>query len=242
MSNPYYAHGEQRAEKVHALFSAIARRYDLINDIQSFGMHRGWKKRLVALASVKSGDNVLDICCGTGDVAFAFATQGVKSTGLDFTEEMIAVAEQRREAMNQQAAKTNPAFVHGDAMNLPFADSSFDAVTVGYGLRNLANWEKGLSEMVRVAKSGARVVVLDFGKPDNALWRTIYFGYLRLCVPVYGLLFAGRASAYAYILESLRHYPAQRGVEASMHALGLRNVRVINLIGGAMSFNYGEKP
>src|SRR6478609_5031304 len=143
MTNPYYAHGEQRAQKVHALFSAIARRYDLINDIQSFGMHRGWKKRLVALAGVKSGDNVLDICCGTGDVAFAFAAKGVKSTGLDFTREMIAVAERRKGSMNQSTSRTNPTFIHGDAMNLPFAENSFDAVTVGYGLRNLANWEKG---------------------------------------------------------------------------------------------------
>jgi demethylmenaquinone methyltransferase/2-methoxy-6-polyprenyl-1,4-benzoquinol methylase len=242
MSNPYYAHGERRAEKVHALFSAIARRYDFINDIQSFGMHRGWKRRLIVLANAKAGDRTLDVCCGTGDVALAFAAQGTKSTGLDFTEAMIAVAERRRNAMPPNSSELNPTFVHGDAMDLPFPNDSFDAVTVGYGLRNLANWEKGLMEMVRVAKPEARIIVLDFGKPDNALWRALYFGYLRLCVPVYGLLFAGRASAYAYILESLRHYPAQRGVEASMRSLGLKNVRVVNLIGGAMSFNYGEKP
>lgn len=242
MSNTFYAPGEQRAEKVHALFTTIARRYDLINDVQSFGMHRRWKRRLVALANVQPGQRALDICCGTGDIAFALVAQGAEVVGLDFTEQMLGVAEKRRAAANPTSKIQNPKFTQGDAMKLPFDDDSFNAVTVGYGLRNLASWETGLSEMIRVAKPGGRVVVLDFGKPDNALWRTIYFGYLRLCVPLFGLLFAGRADAYAYILESLRHYPAQRGVEAKMREHGLRNVRVVNLIGGAMSFNYGEKP
>lgn len=234
MSNRFYAPGEQRAEKVHALFATIARRYDVINDVQSFGMHHRWKRRLVALADVKSGDRALDVCCGTGDIALALAVVGAETTGLDFTEAMLAVAERK-----PTAGKVR--FVQGDAMKLPFADNSFDAVTVGYGLRNLANWETGLREMIRVAKPGGRVVILDFGKPDHALWRAIYFGYLRLCVPVFGLLFAGRADAYAYILESLKHYPAQRGVDERMRSLGLQNARIVNLMGGAMSFNYGEK-
>ncbi len=234
MSNSFYAPGEQRAEKVHALFATIARRYDLINDVQSFGMHRLWKRRLVTLAGVRRGDRALDVCSGTGDIALALAAGGADTTGLDFTAAMLAVAE-RKPAVGRVR------FVQGDAQKLPFADNTFDAVTVGYGLRNLASWETGLAEMWRVAKPGGRVVVLDFGKPDHALWRTIYFGYLRLCVPVFGLLFAGNISAYAYILESLKNYPAQRGVEEKMRALGLKNVRVVNLIGGAMSFNYGEK-
>lgn len=242
MSNTFYAPGEQRAEKVHALFATIARRYDLINDVQSFGMHRRWKRRLVALANIKPGDQALDICCGTGDIAFALAAQGAETTGLDFTEQMLAVAEARANQADPKSKTQNPKFVQGDAMKLPFADHSFDAVTVGYGLRNLASWETGLREMIRVARPGGRILVLDFGKPDNALWQAVYFGYLRLCVPVFGLLFAGRADAYAYILESLKHYPAQRGVEAAMHQHGLKNIRVVNLIGGAMSFNYGEKP
>lgn len=234
MSNTFYAPGERRAEKVHALFATIARRYDLINDVQSFGMHRRWKRRLVALANVKSGMRALDVCCGTGDIALALAAHGADTTGLDFTEAMLAVAKQK-----PTPGKVD--FIQGDAMKLPFPDTVFDAVTVGYGLRNLASWETGLSEMVRVARPGGRVVVLDFGKPDNAFWRALYFGYLRLCVPVFGLLFARRADAYAYILESLKHYPAQRGVDAKMRAAGLKNVRIVNLMGGAMSFNYGEK-
>ena len=126
-------------------------------------------------------------------------------------------------------------------MNLPFADEEFDAVTVGFGLRNLADWEVGLREMFRVARAGGRLLVLDFGRPDNRLWRSLYFAYLRLIVPVYGKLFCGNWSAYAYILDSLKAYPAQRGVERAMREMGCREVRVINFFGGAMSINFGVK-
>jgi demethylmenaquinone methyltransferase/2-methoxy-6-polyprenyl-1,4-benzoquinol methylase len=136
----------------------------------------------------------------------------------------------------------NPQFVRGDAQQIPFPDAEFDIVTVGYGLRNLADWETGLSEMARVAKPGARLLALDFGRPDNRLWRSAYFSYLKLFVPLFGLLFCRNAGAYAYILESLKHYPAQRGVAARMGDLGLANVRIVNLVGGAMSINYAEKP
>jgi demethylmenaquinone methyltransferase / 2-methoxy-6-polyprenyl-1,4-benzoquinol methylase len=238
MSNEFYATGEQRAQKVSDLFAKIARRYDLINDLQSFGLHRRWKRRVVEMASVRSGDSALDVCCGTGDIAFALAARGAEVTGLDFSEPMLEVAE----AKKRKAESRNLKFIRGDAMRLPLADASFDVVTVGYGLRNLAEWQVGMTEMARVARSGGRVLVLDFGKPDNALWRTIYFCYLRLAVPVFGLLFCGNAAAYSYILESLKHYPAQRGVDAKMRELGLTNVGVVNLLGGAMSINYGEKP
>ena len=135
-----------------------------------------------------------------------------------------------------------PQFLQGDAQRVPFPDRSFEIVTIGYGLRNLASWETGLGEMIRVAKPGGRLLVLEFGKPDNPLWRAIYFAYLKWFVPVFGRVFCNNAPAYAYILESLRHYPAQHGVAAKMRALGLRDVRVFNLAGGAMSIHYAEKP
>jgi demethylmenaquinone methyltransferase/2-methoxy-6-polyprenyl-1,4-benzoquinol methylase len=238
MANEFYNPGTQRAAQVNRLFATIAPRYDFINDLQSLGLHRRWKRRLARLAAVQPGDQALDLCCGTGDISFALAQEGARVTGLDFSPEMLAVAGER----SPKSTAHSPKFMQGDAQQLPFPDESFDIVTVGYGLRNLASWEAGLAEMVRVAKPGARLLVLDFGKPDNGLWRALYFGYLRLCVPVFGLLFCGKASAYAYILESLKHYPAQRGVEAKMRALGLVNVRVENILGGAMSINYGEKP
>ncbi len=154
---------------------------------------------------------------------------------------MLEIAAGRR-PKNQQPGETNPKFIQGDAQQLPFPDKSFDVVTVGYGLRNLASWMTGLREMFRVAKPGARLVVLDFGKPSNRLWRAIYFGHLRCSVPLIGRLFCSNAEAYAYILESLKHYPAQEGVAEKMRELNLSNVRVINLLGGAMAINYGEKP
>lgn len=244
MTDEYFTPGDQRAHKVHELFAAIAPRYDLINDVQSFGLHRRWKRRVVDLAHIRPGDRVLDVCCGTGDLALALARRGAEAVGLDFNEPMLTIARKRGQPSRSAKLNTeneNPLFLHGDALQLPFADASFDIVTVGYGLRNLADWKAGLNEMVRVARPGARLLVLDFGKPANALWRAVYFGYLKLFVPLLGLLFCRNAGAYGYILESLRHYPAQQGVAAHMRALGLTNVRIVNLLGGAMSINYGER-
>ncbi len=242
MSNAFYDAGEQRAAKVNDLFAAIARRYDLINDLQSFGLHRLWKRRVVQLAQIKPGDRALDLCCGTGDLALALAQNGANTTGLDFSPPMLEVAAQRQSQCHFSLKSSNLKFIQGDAQQVPFPDGSFDIVTVGYGLRNLTSWERGLDEMHRVARPGARLIVLDFGKPANALWRALYFAHLRCSVPLIGLLFCGNASAYAYILESLKHYPAQLAVAEKMRSLKLANVRVINLLGGAMAINYGEKP
>ena len=239
MSNAYYAPGDQRAAKVNALFARIARRYDFLNDLQSFGLHRLWKRRVVRLAQIKSGDRALDLCCGTGDISFALARGGAATTGLDFSPQMLEVAVQRQSHLKSQIS--NLKFLQGDAQQLPFPENSFDIVTVGYGLRNITSWERGLDEMWRVARPGARLIVLDFGKPANALWRGLYFAHLKMSVPLMGWLFCGDASAYAYILESLKHYPAQLAVAEKMRALKLENVRVINLLGGAMAINCGEK-
>jgi demethylmenaquinone methyltransferase/2-methoxy-6-polyprenyl-1,4-benzoquinol methylase len=257
--------GEEHAGRVSALFTRIARRYDLINDLQSLGLHRYWKRRVVQLAMIQAGNRALDVCCGTGDLALGLAREGAMVVGLDFSQEMLAIAQAKVRSLESkvrspkskvqspeskvqspefkvQSLESKVQFVRGDAQNVPFPDNSFDVVTVGYGLRNLTSWEKGLSEMHRVAKPGGRLLVLDFGKPDNAIWRGLYFGYLKLFVPLLGRLFCGDAAAYAYILESLKQYPAQRGVAAKMHELGLNKVQTFNLMGGAMSINYAEKP
>ena len=241
VSNAYYAPGEDRAKKVNDLFARIARRYDRMNDLQSFGLHRLWKRRVVRLAQIKPGERALDLCCGTGDISFALAHGGAETTGLDFSRQMLEVAAQRQQTTSKLKIQKLK-FLQGDAQQLPFPESSFDIVTVGYGLRNLTSWEHGLDEMRRVARPGARLIVLDFGKPANALWRKIYFSHLKMSVPLMGWLFCGDASAYAYILESLKHYPAQLAVAEKMRQMNLVNVRVINLLGGAMAINYGEKP
>jgi demethylmenaquinone methyltransferase / 2-methoxy-6-polyprenyl-1,4-benzoquinol methylase len=255
MANSFYSPGEQRATKVNDLFATIATRYDLINDLQSFGLHRVWKRRVLRLADPRPGERALDLCCGTGDLALALAGCRARVAGLDFSGPMLRVAEARRrkseirERKEAGSQKTGHAmiqppacvFIKGDAQRIPFPDNSFEIVTIGYGLRNLASWETGLSEMVRVAAPGGRVLVLDFGKPDNPFWRAIYFGYLRCFVPAFGKIFCGNSATHAYIFESLRHYPAQHGVAAKMRELGLMNVRVVNLFGGVMSIHYAEK-
>jgi ubiquinone/menaquinone biosynthesis methyltransferase len=239
MGSGYYQSGEQRAERVSDLFAAIAPRYDLINDLQSFGLHRWWKRRLLRLAAVKPGDTALDLCCGTGDVAFALAAAGAHTTGVDFSAPMLAVAEARKAKAGKPGDLT---FRQGDALRLPFPDAHFDLVTISYGLRNLASVEDGLREMWRVLKPGGRLLVLDFGKPDNAAWRAAYFAYLRLAVPVFGRVFCRNAAAYAYILESLQHYPAQRGVEGQLRVLGAAEARIVSFLGGVMSINVAVKP
>lgn len=241
MANEFYKPGEQRAARVGELFATIARRYDLINDIQSFGLHRLWKRRLLRLAQPRSGERVLDLCCGTGDLALAAARCGADVVGLDFSQPMLTVAKEKSAQLRTSGQNLKIEFICGDAQQIPFSDSAFDVLTIGYGLRNLADLDRGLRDMLRVTKPGGRFVSLEFGKPANPAWRAIYFGYLRFFLPVFGKVFCGNSAAYGYVLESLRNYPTQEGVATRMCELGWRNVRFINLLGGVMSIHCAEK-
>ena len=241
MAGKFYAEGETRAARVEDLFAAVAPRYDLINDLQSFGLHRVWKRRLVRLASVRPGEHALDVCCGTGDVTFALAREGAEATGFDFSAPMLDVA-RRRAAALLGSFRSAPRFVQGDALSLPFVDASFDVVTISYGLRNLADIDRGLRELTRVLRPGGRLLVLDFGKPELIAWRRLYFAYLRWCVPVFGRLFCGDADTHGYILDSLQKYPAQRGVDAKLRGLGYEATSVSDLLGGVMGINHGRRP
>jgi len=237
LSNKFYQPGEQRAAKVEDLFATIARRYDLINDLQSLGLHRHWKRILLKKAGIKPGERALDLCCGTGDIAFALQAAGAEVVGIDFSPAMLAVAEER-------AKKAGGAlkFLRADALKIPFDSGTFDVVTIGYGLRNLASWEQGLEEMARVARPGGRLLVLDFGKPANKLWRAVYFTGLKTIVPLFGKMFCQDAAPYAYIYESLCDYPAQIGVEAKLEAMQCRDIAVRQIFGGAMSIHFGRTP
>ncbi len=230
VSSKYYVEGEKRAGRVVDLFAAVAPRYDLINDLQSLGMHRRWKRRMVQEAVVHQGERALDVCCGTGDVAFALLGARGEVTGLDFSEAMLEVARKRNEGGAVR-------FLQGDALALPFEDGTFDLVTVAYGVRNLSDVDRGLSELLRVLKPGGRLVILEFGKPDNRVWRWFYFQYLRWLVPVFGKLFCGDADTHGYILESLLKYPGQRGIDQRLKTRGCHSTRIVNLVGGAMALN-----
>ena len=231
VSTYYGEEATERASRIKTLFNRIAPRYDFVNDIQSFGFHRIWKRKLHALAAPKIGDSVLDVCCGTGDIALSLARSGATVTGVDFSAGML---EQARLRVPKNTAIT---FLEADALDLPFGDQMFDLVTIGYGLRNLVQFEAGLRELVRVLKPGGKLLVLDFGKPQNPTWRRIYFFYLAWVVPLFGKLFCGDSAAYSYILESLRHYPAQDGVAQAMDALGMEQNRIHPFLGGVMAIN-----
>jgi len=236
MVNRYYRAGVERGPRVRALFAAIADRYDLINDLQSLGLHRHWKRALLTKAKVHPGQKVLDVCTGTGDIAFRLQATGAQTIGVDFSLPMLRVARRR----SQQLGVRFP-LLAADALRLPFRDGQFDRVTVAYGLRNLPDFAEALLEFRRVTRSGGRLLVLDFGKPAHPLWRTCYFTYLRLALPILGRLFCGNPAAYAYVLESLTHYPERDAVNRLIETTGWQNVRATHFLGGIMSLHWADK-
>jgi ubiquinone/menaquinone biosynthesis methyltransferase len=238
--NKYIGYGEERAPKVREMFSRLAERYDVVNDVMSFGLHRRWKRETVriAFAGRLPGARLLDLCCGTGDIGFlAEETKGARVRGLDFTLPMLAVARRRR---SESGSRT--AFTQGDALVLPFPDAVFDVITVGYGLRNIADPQAALVEMRRVLAPGGRAVILDFGKPDNTVAAALYQAFLRTMMPAVGWLVHRDPETYLYIPESLKRYPGQRGVADLMRNAGFANVRYENRLLGTMGINVGEAP
>ena len=238
--NKYLSYDEERAPKVREMFSRLAQRYDFVNDVMSFGLHRRWKAQTVRLGfhAGKRPERWLDLCCGTGDMCLlAGSTPGVAVTGVDFTLPMLAVARRRRIGSGNDCT-----LVQADALCLPFRDGTFDVITVGYGLRNLADLEKGLSEMRRVLAPGGRAVILDFGKPDNPIAGSLYQAFLHTMMPAVGWLFHGDPETYLYIPESLKRYPGQRGVEEMMRRAGFVHARFENRMLGTMGINLGEAP
>jgi demethylmenaquinone methyltransferase/2-methoxy-6-polyprenyl-1,4-benzoquinol methylase len=240
VTNKYLSYDSDRAPHVRALFTRIARRYDLVNDVMSFGMHRRWKRETVRLAlsgsRLAQSLRVLDLCCGSGDLCFLAEEMGAGFVvGADFTLPMLAVARRRR---NEGRLRTR--LVQADALRLPFRDGTFDVITIGYGLRNVADIPAALSEMRRVLAPGGRAVVLDFGKPDRAVPAALYRVYLGAVMPAMGLIFHGDADTYAYIPASLERYPAQRGVEDLMRKAGFDAVRYEERLLGTMGINIGE--
>jgi len=225
------------SQKVDQLFGAIADRYDLVNDIQSLGLHRVWKRRVLSLAKVRKGEMVLDLCCGTGDLIIGLAKSGGTLLGIDFNRPILRKAAVRLVKRRRRRIS----LAQADALQLPLRGGSFDVVTIAYGLRNLADIGAGLREITRVLKPGGRLLILDFGKPANPIIRRAYFLYIAWMLPIFGWLFCGNAAAYAYILNSLKNYPAQKGVAAALGSLDYEPVRVMDIMGGAMSIHVAVK-
>ncbi len=225
------------AEEIQALFNRIAPAYDQLNDWLSLGQHRVWKQMAVAWSGASAGATCLDVCCGSGDLARLLARRGAQVYGLDFSAAQLAVAEQHRQASVQPLAIT---WVEGDALNLPFADSFFDAATMGYGLRNLIDIPRGLSELYRVLKPGARVAILDFHQPDSSLVQQFQQWYLNtIVVPLAESL--GLKQEYAYIMPSLDRFPNGAKQVELAHQVGFTATHY-PIASGMMGVLVAQKP
>ena len=227
---------------VRRLFATIADRYDFITGFLSYGQDRRWKRRAIALAEIGSGDRVLDLACGTGDLLFAAAPMAKRSVGLDVTFRMVQLAKRRASAERlPSSGQRSAALITGDMLALPFPDASFDVITVGYGLRNVPDLTQAIREIGRVLAPGGRVVSLDFNRPSNALVRVAYLAYLTIVGSALGLALHRDPDTYRYIPESIRRYPGARAVALSFEQHGFRHVRVIPVLGGLMAMHVAIK-
>jgi ubiquinone/menaquinone biosynthesis methyltransferase len=221
---------------VRRLFSVIADRYDLITVLLSYGQDRRWKRRLAAMAPSSPSARVLDLACGTGDIAFEMAAAGGRVTGLDITPRMLQIARGKPDARRYPVT-----FVAGDMMALPFPDASFNIVTTGYGLRNVPELPAALAEIERVLVRGGVLLSLDFDRPSNAFVRGIYLTYLTIVGSILGAVLHGEPDTYRYIPESIRRYPGAAGVCALARGAGFRSCVHEPVLGGFMAIHSALK-
>jgi demethylmenaquinone methyltransferase/2-methoxy-6-polyprenyl-1,4-benzoquinol methylase len=221
---------------VRRLFATIADRYDVITVLLSFGRDRQWKRRLIELADIRGGDVVLDLACGTGDLAAQAASRGAKVIGLDITPRMIELARLRA-----GRASGNPRFLVGDMGALPCRTGAVDVVTIGYGLRNVPDLPSALREIHRVVQSGGRVCSLDFNRPGNPVLRSTFLAYLEFIGAALGWLLHRDPDTYRYIPASIRRYPGAQGVADLMRHCGFTDVRVVPVFGGMMTIHLARK-
>jgi demethylmenaquinone methyltransferase / 2-methoxy-6-polyprenyl-1,4-benzoquinol methylase len=214
-------------ESVRKMFDRIAPVYDAMNRLMTAGLDRRWRRETVA-AVVKPGDRVLDVCCGTGDLALAAAEAGGKVTGVDFSEPMLERARAKGSAIE---------WVSGDALALPFADGTFDAVTIGFGLRNLENAERGLEEIRRVIGPGGRVGILEITRPRGVL-APFYRLWFDGVIPLAGKVLPG-GSAYSYLPASVRRFPDPQGLGKLMDEAGFDEIRWRLFAGGIVALHMG---
>jgi demethylmenaquinone methyltransferase/2-methoxy-6-polyprenyl-1,4-benzoquinol methylase len=234
---------EQFPTQVRGMFDRIAGRYDAMNSVMTAGMHHRWRERAADRTGLEPGGSALDVCCGTGDLAIELASRvGPEGTivGCDFSEPMLALARDKavEQAVEQGAARIR--FEWADALDLPYEAGSFDAVTVGFGVRNLADLDRGLGEMARVLRPGGRLVILEITQPHRPPLSTFYSLWFDRIVPLLGTA-AGDRDAYSYLPESVRSFPSPLGLAERMDAAGFEGIRYTVLAGGIIAIHSGAR-
>jgi demethylmenaquinone methyltransferase / 2-methoxy-6-polyprenyl-1,4-benzoquinol methylase len=218
--------------QVQAMFDRIAGVYDLMNSVMTAGLHHRWRTRAADMAALSPGDRALDVATGTGDLAIELARRvgpGGEVVGSDFSEAMLELA--RRKAPELR-------FEHGNALDLPYGDDSFDAATVGFGARNFSDLPQGLREMARVVRRGGRIVILEITTPERPPLAWFFRLWFDRLVPLLGR-FAGDSDAYSYLPSSVRRFPNARGLAAAMTAVGMVDVRWLLTAGGIIAIHVG---
>jgi demethylmenaquinone methyltransferase/2-methoxy-6-polyprenyl-1,4-benzoquinol methylase len=221
------------------MFDRVAGRYDALNSVMTAGMHHRWRERAAARTELSAGDSALDICCGTGDLALELSglvSPGGHVVGCDFSEPMLDLA--REKAAARRAAGVR--FEWADALRLPYDGERFDAVTVGFGVRNLADLDVGLREMARVLKPGGRAVILEITQPTRPPLSVFYSLWFDRIVPLLGS-FSSEPEAYSYLPESVRSFPSPLGLAEKMDRAGFERIRYAVLAGGIIAIHSGVK-
>ena len=231
---------DEKAGMVHGVFTRVANRYDLMNDLMSVGIHRLWKDAMMDWLAPRAGQRLLDVAGGTGDIAFRFLARApeARATVLDMTESMLIEGQKRAEAENL-ADRLD--WVVGDAMALPFADNTFDVYTISFGIRNVTRIPDALAEAFRVLKPGGRLMVLEFSQLPNPALQWAYDRYSFNVIPTLGQAVANDRESYQYLVESIRKFPDQDSFATMIRQAGFEQVKYRNLTMGVAALHSGWK-
>jgi demethylmenaquinone methyltransferase/2-methoxy-6-polyprenyl-1,4-benzoquinol methylase len=224
---------DKQPRDVAAMFDGVARRYDLTNTVLSGGLDRGWRRATRNALALRPGDTVLDLAAGTAVSTVQMTSSGASGVACDFSLGMLRAG--------RGAGRTVP-MVAGDALALPFADGAFDAVTISFGLRNVADVGRALGELARVTRPGGRLAVCEFSRPTWAPWRTVYTEYLMRALPPLARSVSSNPDAYVYLAESIRAWPDQAALAGRVAAAGWTEVAWRNLTGGIVALHRATKP